>query len=469
MKRNRLLTLLVGLCLTMVLLAIPIMSACVTQEETPTETPGTTPGTTPSQDVKTVKIGMLFSWTGSYAPYGVPLRESAQNAMKLINEGDRYNEATLPDGGFMVNGQKYKIELVGYDGRTDPKRAVAGINYLYEVEGIKMIIGTMTSPEQFACQPISEAAHIIMIGGHAADELTQPGIKYTWATSDSQSNRARATLGYYCKIMKAKRVAMLIENYASMVSLQTGALTVFEEFKKEGVDTQLVANELFESNVTDFSTIIARLKTSDPDIIYLGAHPGVCVLVVKQLYEAGWPVIVTSATELISKDTFVVGGKAANELFGIAGIDYFAFRDGKITKEVADAMGTNVDWYMATAQSYMKDYPESDTRFATSCYTHLNSFVNCMIRSGTADDAVKMRDTYEGMEFMDVSGIRKLTANHRVTSYMPVSVYFESATGADNGKLLAVFTHTDNWQTKWEAIYQAPYDTFPGIRERRGY
>jgi len=208
MKRRKLITLLIGVCLVLVLVALPFMSACGPagpgeQEEEEEEEEE-------EEGVKTVTIGVAGSFTGAYAPYGSPMRDSIRLAVKMVNEGC----LQYPGVGFMVDGQRYIIETVEYDNRNDPKRSAAGITMLKDVHDIDMIIGSFSSQCTLASQPIAEERHILQINAGASVMVTRPGLKWSWSLAQSTDHRALATVPYLANVMEAKSVAMITENEA---------------------------------------------------------------------------------------------------------------------------------------------------------------------------------------------------------------------------------------------------------------
>jgi len=225
-----------------------------------------------------VNIGLAGAFTGAYAPYGGPFRDSTRNAVKMFNEQ-----------GFVVNGQTYKINLIEYDDRTDTKRAVAGLTMLKDIYDIKMVLGPFTSPTTLAAQPIAETRKIILLSTGSATETTRPTIRWTFVNTTPHSYRAIFFSKYYCGELGVKTAAIMTENNATYLSIKQGA----DEFWPKNGAT-IVANELFEMGTTDFSTTIARIRQKNPDVLHINAIPASSILITKQVYEAGWHVQIVS-------------------------------------------------------------------------------------------------------------------------------------------------------------------------------
>jgi branched-chain amino acid transport system substrate-binding protein len=444
-----------------ILLATILIASCTTQQTSPT--PGTTTTPSPGQtaapttpvgaETKTVKIGLLGSFTGSYAPYGGPMRDGALNALKIFNEK-----------GLTVNGQKYTIEYVSYDDRTDSKRAVAGLTMMKDMYDIDLIMGPMTSPNCLAVQPMSEARHIVLTNYGSALELTRPGIEWTFTPTIAHSVGSQSIMAYYGPVLGAKTAAMVTQNYATYIDMRQGFLDGCKEN-----NVTLVADELFEMTTMDYSTIIARVRQKNPDILIVCASPANSIQIVKQVYEAGWHVLLVAKADLVSDDLFRVAGPAADEIFSAGGISYWAFKKDQVPKAVVEAMGSNPALYLEVAQRYIDTYGDSNMTQALSYYTLLNSYYTCMMKAGTVDNAEKLRDTMETIEFDDPLQHRRMLPSHRYNAYQAISVYFQSTKGADTFKIMAVQYHTDDTMKTWKTEIAEKYETITQIRARRGY
>jgi branched-chain amino acid transport system substrate-binding protein len=91
------------------------------------------------QDQGTVRIGLLESLTGTYAPYGFANLWGTQIAFDEINAG----------GGVTVGGKKVKIEIVpspdGYDAGSDPAQSIVLLKKLVSSDQVLAIKGLSNS------------------------------------------------------------------------------------------------------------------------------------------------------------------------------------------------------------------------------------------------------------------------------------------------------------------------------------
>jgi ABC-type branched-subunit amino acid transport system substrate-binding protein len=446
----------------LILLVTVIITSCSPQQTTPTPTaaatptPGQTSTPTPtSSEVKEVIIGLVGAWSGAYGPGGKPQRDTTQAAAKMINE----------EGGFVVAGQRYTIKIIEYDDRTDSKRAVAGVTMLKDMYDINMLCGPFGSAMVLPAQPIIETRHILETNNAAAEEATRESIKWCWTYTAKTSWRALAFIPYLAQVMQVKTLGILTENEAFCLDQRVSMLA---ECAKQGI--QIVSDQNYATGTTDFSTSIARARLANPDVMFVNGPSGSNIVIVRQIGESGWKVQIVGSNDLIGDDQFRTNGAAANELLAFSTFNYYAYKGGLVPENVRQMMGTDQDLLMKVVEYYGAQYGDQ-ARLGSGLtgYRWISSFVECMKKAGTVDDAQKLRDTYEGMEWQDGMMLNKALSNHSVRTYIPVEIFYESKTGADKFKILGVSTPIDDTMTVWKSTVAQAYPTISEIRAKRGY
>jgi len=328
-----------------------------------------------------------------------------------------------------------------------------------------MACGPQVSACALASQYVSESGHILLINTTAAVAVIREGIDWTYTTTGSQEHFAKSSAPYYIQILKPQTICMLTENEAYNIS---GRDMYKEEYEAAGID--ILSDEIFEPGTTDFYTIIARLREKDPDLLSIGPRPASGILIVKQIYETGWNVQITSHGDLMSEDMFRVVGPATEGIIAFTTVkNYWAFKDEMIPQAALDAMGIDLDWYYAVADSYVETYGTGQERWAVEYYAIVNAFINAMQKAGSINDAVKIREALTGMEYEDPNGFQQVLPTQRFKNWYGVGLFHESATGMDNYEILAVSTNTDDWQEVWEVEIVKEWPSFPELREIRGY
>ena len=94
------------------------------------------------KEVKTVKVGLLHSLTGTMAMSETPVRDSELMAIKEINEA----------GGVLG----HKIEVVEEDGESDPATFSIKARKLITEDKVSTVFGCWTSASRKAVKPVFE-------------------------------------------------------------------------------------------------------------------------------------------------------------------------------------------------------------------------------------------------------------------------------------------------------------------------
>jgi branched-chain amino acid transport system substrate-binding protein len=253
----------------------------------------------------TIKVGFIGPLTGEASPYGVPVKQGIELALK-----------DAIDKGLIKNGQ---IQIIYEDGKCDSKEAVKAAQKLINVDKVKVIFGGQCSNETMAISPITEQNKILLISSFSTSpDVTKAGdLVFRVPPSDENSGRIIAET-----IVKDgfKNIGIVSEKALAAQTI----VPVFEKKVKE-LGANLVYNEslLFDSN--DVYTIAAKIKSANPEAIYLNVQTGASgSKLVKQLKDLGYEGHIY--TYFISGDDFVKSGKWVN---GVKIVDFQAAKDSK--------------------------------------------------------------------------------------------------------------------------------------------
>jgi branched-chain amino acid transport system substrate-binding protein len=218
------------------------------------------------EESRVIKIGIASLMSGDFAVVGENIRNTAQLVVDEINE----------KGG--VNGRK--LELIIEDSKCDSKTGLSAVSKLINIDKVKYIIGAMCSNGTVASAPIANENKVIIMtpitGGRSVDEAGE--YIFRMANSDVLAgvDTARAMIGLgYTKIA----IATELTEYNQDV--KNGFLN---EIKKLGGN--VVVDEDFNPNTTDFKTLIAKIKNSDVQTVAIWSQTGISgAHFVKQLKE----------------------------------------------------------------------------------------------------------------------------------------------------------------------------------------
>ncbi len=252
----------------------------------------TLPGYAADADI--VKIGTLDPMTGGLALSGQDTYRGIKVAADMQNAR----------GG--VHGKK--IVLLKGDTET-LKSAITEAERLINVEGVKLFCGHYSSSRAKASTTVTEKyKRVSFIVMALADELTSRKFKYVfqapgragvWGTTaaDFVANQAAPKLG---KKPQDLTIAIAHEDSDFGTSISNG----FEKRAKE-IGMQIVCREPYSYKALDLSSVVMRIKRTNPDILVLTPYIRDGILFLQQARDA----------KLSPKMILCPGGPLSNQIF----------------------------------------------------------------------------------------------------------------------------------------------------------
>jgi branched-chain amino acid transport system substrate-binding protein len=210
-----------------------------------------------------IKIGMVTSLTGNYAPLGTNNRLAAIQVVDAVNARNG------------INGRKIELDIV--DDGSDPNQSVIQFNKVIG-DGVVAVLGPPQSTADLAIKPVANEKKMPTISLGAADEQVVPVTPYMWMTAPLSSQVARACLDYL-KTQNMTKLAMLTDTKNAY------AVSGHDAMKKilDGSGVQLIADESFETSQTNFGPQFAKLSDARPDMLLVWATGAPPVVITK-----GW-------------------------------------------------------------------------------------------------------------------------------------------------------------------------------------
>lgn len=251
------------------LAALLVTAACAGGSGTTTQT---SPGST-----EPIKIGLLTSLTGNYAPLGTNDKLAAQQMVDTINK----------KGG--INGRQ--ISLLIEDDQSNPQQTVISYQKLID-EGVVAIEGPPQSTAELALKPLVGQKKIPDVSVGASDDQVIPIEPYMFQTTPLASQVAKACF----KQIQAQhftKLAMLTDTKnAYAIKGHDVSKTMASQF---GVN--IIDDETFELGQTNFAPQIAKIVAAKPDILLVWATGAPPVVITKQWGAAktGIPLMMTAA------------------------------------------------------------------------------------------------------------------------------------------------------------------------------
>ena len=216
----------------------------------------------------TINIGVVLPTTGSESKPGTYQKEGIELAIKQINDA----------GGIMVKskGKKLKINEIFYDDGSDSKKSASLAERSMSSDNVVAVLGGYSTALGTAESVMADRYKTPWITtGAGATAIFAKGYQYAFGTLSpvaligTTSAEFLGSLMDQGKLKKGMKVAMVVENTDHGVDYVQG----FTEWSnKHAGYFQIVLNEKFELNATDFSSILQKVKSSKADIFLSDAH-----------------------------------------------------------------------------------------------------------------------------------------------------------------------------------------------------
>ena len=217
-------------------------------------------------DEKVIKIGVFEPTTGENGGGGY------QEVL-----GIRYANEMHPTVN--IGGEEYAVRLVEVDNKSDKTEAVNAAQKLVS-EKVSVVLGSYGSGVSIAAGQIFADAKIPAIA--CTNPQVTEGNDYYFRVCfiDPFQGTVMANYAFQNGAKSAAVITQLGDDYSS------GLGSYFKEaFAKLGGN--IVSEEQFQTNQTDFKAILTNIKAADPDIIFAPSSITTAPLIIKQARELG--------------------------------------------------------------------------------------------------------------------------------------------------------------------------------------
>ncbi len=239
-----------------------------------------------------IKIGFVAPLTGPAAAYGEVEKNAVIMALEKINGSGE---------------TKRNVEVIYEDGKCNGQDAATAAQKLINVDKVKIILGGLCSSETLAIAPISESNKVILFSAFSSSPAITNAGDYVFRNSPSDLDFGKADAQFIIK-KGVKNIAIISEN----ADYSQGVRTVMKNaFQNNGVN--VIADEVFNSDVKDFRTQLTKIKSLKPEAIYInpGTSPDVAGIIPKEMKELGM-----TNTKIFGN--YVLGDKVALKIGGSA-------------------------------------------------------------------------------------------------------------------------------------------------------
>jgi branched-chain amino acid transport system substrate-binding protein len=218
-------------------------------------------GPPPAPAAEDVKIALVAPLSGRWARQGQLKKMGAEMAIEEINS----------QGGIKALGGA-KIVLREADAGDSVEKAVSAAQRVLTREKISAGIGSWLSSFTLGVTEVAERLQVPWLTLSYADSITERGFKYTFQTSPVSSQQAEQALDLVVDLAKKNNQPI---KKAAVVGDNTAATVFFFKplreklLKAKGIE--LVVDEVWTPPLADATSIVQKLRTAQPDIVFYGA------------------------------------------------------------------------------------------------------------------------------------------------------------------------------------------------------
>src|SRR6266436_6914837 len=225
-------------------------------------------GSVPAQAQAPIKIGASLSLTGTYAKPGTYQKEGYGVCADEVNA----------KGGLLGR----KIEFVLDDDQSNPATGVKLYEKLITEDKVDAVMGPYSSPITEAVANVTEKYKRVMVSPLAATtSIFKKGRKYIFMVISPAEVYLEGLIDMAAK-RGLKTVAILNED---TLFTKASAAGTAELAKKKGM--QVVLQEAYPKGNTDFSALLVKVKSLNPDVIAAGTYFDDAVAITHQRKELG--------------------------------------------------------------------------------------------------------------------------------------------------------------------------------------
>ena len=344
----------------------------------------------------TVKVGGNFELSGAAAAYGTPMANGLKLAVKQYNQ---------ENGG--VNGKKVEAQVE--DNKSDKTEAAAAATKLVAA-GVAGIVGPATTGDALAEIPVANDGKTPAIFPAATGNgitLDSAGkvYDYIYRVCFEDSFQGVAAANYLADTQGYKKVVLLVDQ-ANDYS-QGLADSFVKQFEAKG--GTIVAKESYQTNDTDFLTVLTNISTQDFDALYVPGYYTEAGLIIKQARELG-----------IDKPIVGGDGFANDTLVELAGKDNL--NNVFYTSHYSDKSDDPA--VKKFVEAYEKEYGKKPDTFAALAYDATNVLLQAIKDAGSTDPQEVNEALAKIKDFKGVTGTFSFDEKHNPVK-TAVMLHFE--------------------------------------------
>lgn len=242
-----------------------------------------------------LKIGVTLPTSGAAALSGEQSLNGINLAVDMINK----------KGG--VLGQP--IQTIVYDDKANPEEGVNAIQKLITRDQVKFIVGGLQSSVTLAqLNAVRDQGILQIVIVSKAPKITEEGHDLLFRLNSSSKMDGTYFPNFIKNDVKPKTIAIVAEQ----TDYGKAETEVVKSAWKDG-GPQIVGEEWIQLTDTDFTSQLTKIKSLNPDAVYLITSPPATIsAVLTQAKELGLKAPIITSIGTLNKDIIKLAGAAAN-------------------------------------------------------------------------------------------------------------------------------------------------------------
>lgn len=238
-----------------------------------------------------IKLGLVVPMAGEAGRVGQSMRQAAEMAVADWTE---------------KLGRK--VDLTLGDDQFDPRQAVIVAEKLVQ-EGVWGVVGHFYSSSSIPASAVYNQAGIPQVTPTSTNpRLTAQGFDNVFRVSGRDDQHALSAADFILLRLRPRRIAVIHDRTEYGRTL---AETLIRAVERRGARRTIVALEEIAQGDKDFSALVARLKSLDPNVVYFGGIFREGGYLIRQMRQAGVPATFVSADGVLDAEFVKIAGEEA--------------------------------------------------------------------------------------------------------------------------------------------------------------
>ena len=329
-----------------------------------------------------IKIGLFEPLTGENGGGGTQEAQGAEYANEI--------RPTVT-----IDGKEYKVELDAVDNKSDKTEGVTAAQKLV-ADGVVAVVGSYGSGVSIAAGPTFADAKIPAVGASCTNPQVTSGCEYYFRVCflDPFQGSVMAQYAFDEGYTKVATIEQLGDDYSA-------GLANF--FKKQfaALGGEIVTEQTFQTNQSDFKAILTEVKASGAEAIFAPSSIVTAPLLIKQARELG----IDAA--FMAGDTWynstIIDNAGAENCEGMVVSTFFDEADAS-SQVVTDFVKGYKEWLNADASRIEKNGGNDDVVGNVAlCYDAYNVICDALEAAGTTDGEA-LKEALAGIQSEGVTG-----------------------------------------------------------------